>query len=166
MCVCIDFHFEVLIFYVCCRKLQRLCAISARKRSLNCTRRRWAAFLNTCSLSVWLNTVNPCPSHHPRVFCYTFQIYHLNTLEERFSRLWTQCQRCQGSLHEDVLCTRYQLASFFSRNLQCGNLKKEHTFNQPLRVLQEPAVLFNQFSISANVNSPKVGFHLLQQYFR
>ncbi|KAF3846592.1 hypothetical protein F7725_003670 [Dissostichus mawsoni] len=33
-------------------------------------------------------------------------IFHLNTLEERFSRLWTQCQRCQGSLHEDVLCTR------------------------------------------------------------
>lgn len=37
----------------------------------------------------------------------SFQIFHLNTLEERFSRLWTQCQRCQGSLHEDVLCTRY-----------------------------------------------------------
>lgn len=36
------------------------------------------------------------------------KIYHLNTLEERFSRLWTQCQRCQGSLHEDVLCTRWR----------------------------------------------------------
>ena len=23
-----------------------------------------------------------------------------------FTRLWTQCQRCQGSLHEEVLCTR------------------------------------------------------------
>ncbi len=31
----------------------------------------------------------------------------LSTLEEKFSRLWTQCQRCQGSLHEDVLCTRW-----------------------------------------------------------
>lgn len=144
MCVCsrIDFHFEVLIFDAFCRKLQRLCAISARKRSLSCIRRRWAAYLNTCFLSAWLNIVNPCPSHQPpRVFCHTFQIYHLNTLEERFSRLWTQCQRCQGSLHEDVLCTRYQLSSFLSRDLQCGNLKKEHTFNQPLRILQEPAVL-------------------------
>lgn len=37
----------------------------------------------------------PCP-----------QVSHLNALEERFSRLWTQCQRCQGSLHEDVICTR------------------------------------------------------------
>lgn len=34
------------------------------------------------------------------------QVSHLNALEERFSRLWTQCQRCQGSLHEDVICTR------------------------------------------------------------
>lgn len=39
------------------------------------------------------------------------QIFHLNALEERFSRLWTQCQRCQGSLHEDVLCTKYILYS-------------------------------------------------------
>lgn len=97
-----------------------------------------------------LNTVNP--SHQPPLlsFCYTFQIYHLNTLEERFSRLWTQCQRCQGSLHEDVLCTRYQLSYFLSRNLQYGNLKKEPSFNQPLRILQEPAVWFIQYSISAN----------------
>ena len=35
------------------------------------------------------------------------QVSHLNALEERFSRLWTQCQRCQGSLHEDVICTRW-----------------------------------------------------------
>uniref|UniRef100_A0A8C7JK43 DNA polymerase n=1 Tax=Oncorhynchus kisutch TaxID=8019 RepID=A0A8C7JK43_ONCKI len=33
---------------------------------------------------------------------YQKEIFHLSTLEERFSRLWTQCQRCQGSLHEDV----------------------------------------------------------------
>lgn len=42
----------------------------------------------------------PAQLHHP-------QVSHLNALEERFSRLWTQCQRCQGSLHEDVICTRY-----------------------------------------------------------
>ena len=35
------------------------------------------------------------------------QVSHLSALEERFSRLWTQCQRCQGSLHEDVICTRW-----------------------------------------------------------
>uniref|UniRef100_A0A8L0DKD0 DNA polymerase n=1 Tax=Oncorhynchus mykiss TaxID=8022 RepID=A0A8L0DKD0_ONCMY len=37
---------------------------------------------------------------------YQKEIFHLSTLEKRFSHLWTQCQRCQGSLHEDVLCTR------------------------------------------------------------
>nr|XP_045366694.1 DNA polymerase delta catalytic subunit isoform X4 [Camelus bactrianus] len=37
---------------------------------------------------------------------YQKEVSHLNALEERFSRLWTQCQRCQGSLHEDVICTR------------------------------------------------------------
>ena len=40
--------------------------------------------------------------------CSRPQVSHLNALEERFSRLWTQCQRCQGSLHEDVICTRYR----------------------------------------------------------
>ena len=34
------------------------------------------------------------------------EISHLNALEEKFARLWTQCQNCQGSLHADVLCTR------------------------------------------------------------
>ena len=34
------------------------------------------------------------------------EIAQLNVLEEKFTRLWTQCQRCQGSLHEDILCTR------------------------------------------------------------
>ena len=37
---------------------------------------------------------------------YQKEMAHFSTLEEKFSRLWTQCQRCQGSLHEDVLCTR------------------------------------------------------------
>ena len=27
--------------------------------------------------------------------------------EDMFSRLWVECQRCQGSLHQDVLCTRW-----------------------------------------------------------
>uniref|UniRef100_A0AAZ3QU71 DNA polymerase n=1 Tax=Oncorhynchus tshawytscha TaxID=74940 RepID=A0AAZ3QU71_ONCTS len=43
------------------------------------------------------------------------RIFHLSTLEERFSRLWTQCQRCQGSLHEDVLCTSRDCPIFYMR---------------------------------------------------
>ncbi|XP_043915313.1 DNA polymerase delta catalytic subunit [Protopterus annectens] len=46
---------------------------------------------------------------------YQKEISHLNMLEERFSRLWTQCQRCQGSLHEDVLCTSRDCPIFYMR---------------------------------------------------
>uniref|UniRef100_A0A3Q3GHB2 DNA polymerase n=2 Tax=Labrus bergylta TaxID=56723 RepID=A0A3Q3GHB2_9LABR len=46
---------------------------------------------------------------------YQKEIFHMNTLEERFSRLWTQCQRCQGSLHEDVLCTSRDCPIFYMR---------------------------------------------------
>uniref|UniRef100_A0A674E9H6 DNA polymerase n=1 Tax=Salmo trutta TaxID=8032 RepID=A0A674E9H6_SALTR len=46
---------------------------------------------------------------------YQKEIFHLSTLEERFSRLWTQCQRCQGSLHEDVLCTSRDCPIFYMR---------------------------------------------------
>lgn len=46
---------------------------------------------------------------------YQKEITHLNTLEEKFSRLWTQCQRCQGSLHEDVLCTSRDCPIFYMR---------------------------------------------------
>ena len=36
---------------------------------------------------------------------YRRQLAAVNELEEKFGRLWTQCQRCQGSLHQDVLCS-------------------------------------------------------------
>jgi len=38
---------------------------------------------------------------------YQKEISNLQHLEENFSKLWTQCQRCSGSLHEEVLCTRW-----------------------------------------------------------
>lgn len=40
------------------------------------------------------------------VVLYNKELQAERSLEEKFSRLWTQCQRCQGSLHEEVLCTR------------------------------------------------------------
>lgn len=36
-------------------------------------------------------------------------------LENKFSRLWTECQRCQGSLHEEVLCTSRDCPIFYMR---------------------------------------------------
>ncbi|XP_014787230.1 DNA polymerase delta catalytic subunit [Octopus bimaculoides] len=46
---------------------------------------------------------------------YQKEICQLSALEERFSRLWTQCQRCQGSLHEDVICTSQDCPIFYMR---------------------------------------------------
>ncbi|KAI3647326.1 hypothetical protein MP228_007547 [Amoeboaphelidium protococcarum] len=46
---------------------------------------------------------------------YMKQLDNVNELENRFSRLWTQCQRCQGSLHQDVLCTSKDCPIFYMR---------------------------------------------------
>jgi DNA polymerase delta subunit 1 len=38
-----------------------------------------------------------------------------NELERRFATLWTQCQRCQGSMHQDVLCSNKDCPIFYMR---------------------------------------------------
>jgi DNA polymerase delta subunit 1 len=46
---------------------------------------------------------------------YQKEICEMGTLEEKFNKLWTQCQRCQGSLHEDVICTNQDCPIFYMR---------------------------------------------------
>ncbi|KZP26619.1 delta DNA polymerase [Athelia psychrophila] len=46
---------------------------------------------------------------------YQKQVTTSSELQVRFSRLWTQCQRCQGSLHQDVLCTSKDCPIFYMR---------------------------------------------------
>ncbi|OCH91039.1 hypothetical protein OBBRIDRAFT_887287 [Obba rivulosa] len=46
---------------------------------------------------------------------YQKQITATSDMQVRFSRLWTQCQRCQGSLHQDVLCTSKDCPIFYMR---------------------------------------------------
>jgi hypothetical protein len=36
-------------------------------------------------------------------------------LEGQYGALWTECQRCQGSLHMDVLCTSRDCPIFYRR---------------------------------------------------
>ncbi|KAF5336013.1 hypothetical protein D9611_006176 [Ephemerocybe angulata] len=43
------------------------------------------------------------------------QVLSASALQVRFARLWTQCQRCQGSLHQDVLCTSKDCPIFYMR---------------------------------------------------
>jgi DNA polymerase delta subunit 1 len=43
------------------------------------------------------------------------QLSKLNDLEGRFGRLWTQCQRCQGSVQDEVICTSKDCPIFYMR---------------------------------------------------
>eukprot|EP00887_Chlorella_sp_A99_P006196 scaffold3.g6196.t1 len=46
---------------------------------------------------------------------YARTVCGVNDLEAQFSALWTQCQRCQGSLHQDVLCRSRDCPIFYRR---------------------------------------------------
>lgn len=56
-------------------------------------------------------------------------------IEEKFCRLWTECQRCQGSLHEEVLCTSRDCPIFYMRKKVRMELdtqeKRVHRFGVP-----------------------------------
>uniref|UniRef100_T1JE16 DNA polymerase n=1 Tax=Strigamia maritima TaxID=126957 RepID=T1JE16_STRMM len=56
---------------------------------------------------------NHCKPRESEIF--QREIENLDALEEKFSRLWTQCQNCQGSLLEDVLCTSRDCPIFYMR---------------------------------------------------
>ncbi|KAL6944574.1 DNA-directed DNA polymerase delta [Hanseniaspora osmophila] len=46
---------------------------------------------------------------------YLKSLYEVRDLQEKFSRLWTQCQRCSGSLHNEVLCSNKNCDIFYMR---------------------------------------------------
>ena len=46
---------------------------------------------------------------------YQKQLGKLGELEVKFGRLWTQCQRCQGSLHNEVICSSKDCPIFYMR---------------------------------------------------
>nr|CAD7425003.1 unnamed protein product [Timema monikensis] len=54
-----------------------------------------------------------CTAREPEM--YQSELSKLSELENRFCRLWTECQRCQGSLHEEVLCTSRDCPIFYMR---------------------------------------------------
>lgn len=46
---------------------------------------------------------------------YSRAMTKTSDLETRFGRLWTQCQRCQGSLHCEVICSSRDCPIFYMR---------------------------------------------------
>lgn len=93
---------------------------------------------------------------------YQKEIASLNYLEEKFSRLWTQCQECQGSLHHDVLCTRLENLYFLlpkvfavvvagrrSIGVKCQGLKYPREYLVPLL----NTLIFKSLTRDRNVSS-------------
>ncbi|EPQ63016.1 Bgt-5492 [Blumeria graminis f. sp. tritici] len=57
-----------------------------------------------------------CSTCGPRLGeLYQKTISRVSDLEDRFGRLWTQCQRCQGSLHCEVICSSKDCPIFYMR---------------------------------------------------
>ncbi|KAH9668765.1 DNA polymerase delta catalytic subunit [Citrus sinensis] len=54
-----------------------------------------------------------CKGREAELYCKT--VSQVQELEVLFGRLWTQCQECQGSLHQDVLCTSRDCPIFYRR---------------------------------------------------
>ncbi|CAJ2507454.1 Uu.00g086400.m01.CDS01 [Anthostomella pinea] len=57
-----------------------------------------------------------CSNCSPRVGeLYKKTLDKVSDLEVRFGRLWTQCQRCQGSVHCEVICSSKDCPIFYMR---------------------------------------------------
>ncbi|KAK3160118.1 hypothetical protein QOZ80_1BG0055410 [Eleusine coracana subsp. coracana] len=54
-----------------------------------------------------------CKGREAELYCKS--VSNVLELEMLFGRLWTQCQECQGSLHQDVLCTSRDCPIFYRR---------------------------------------------------
>ncbi|KAH7681090.1 DNA-directed DNA polymerase protein [Dioscorea alata] len=54
-----------------------------------------------------------CKGREAELYCKT--VTNVADLEMLFGKLWTQCQECQGSLHQDVLCTSRDCPIFYRR---------------------------------------------------
>ena len=57
-----------------------------------------------------------CQNCQPRIGeLYQKTLHRVSDLEVRFGRLWTQCQRCQGSMHCEVICSSKDCPIFYMR---------------------------------------------------
>jgi len=55
------------------------------------------------------------------------KLEEVNEQQHLHSKLWTECQRCQGSFHQDVICS----------NKDCPIFYKRKKVQMDLQILQE-----------------------------
>jgi DNA polymerase delta subunit 1 len=69
-----------------------------------------------CNVPLKDDTAVVCPTHAEHIGeVYQATLEACGSLEHEFGRLWTQCQRCQESLHQDVICTANDCPIFYMR---------------------------------------------------
>ncbi|KAL4466727.1 hypothetical protein ABPG74_010324 [Tetrahymena malaccensis] len=58
-----------------------------------------------------------CLERNPQrlIDIYTEKIIQHQSIEYQYNQLWTQCQRCQGSLHEKVICSNRDCPIYYKR---------------------------------------------------
>ena len=67
-----------------------------------------------------------CPHCVERISeLYQREVEQLRYFEMRFSRLWTQCQTCQESLHEEIICTNRDCTIFYMRTKVIKDLEEK-----------------------------------------
>jgi DNA polymerase delta subunit 1 len=57
---------------------------------------------------------------------FSQKLADVNGCEQMFNRLWTQCQRCQGDMHKDVLCTSRDCPIYYRRKKIQKDLSDAH----------------------------------------
>uniref|UniRef100_A0A915INC8 DNA-directed DNA polymerase n=1 Tax=Romanomermis culicivorax TaxID=13658 RepID=A0A915INC8_ROMCU len=70
------------------------------------TKRKFSCLSCRLGLNDNRSTCDACKPKESEL--YQKQVIDLNHLQNKFARLWTQCQRCQGSLHEETWKKRIQ----------------------------------------------------------
>jgi DNA polymerase delta subunit 1 len=71
----------------------------------------------------WQDVVcKECQSHKKDI--YIERKLELNQAEKVYGDLWVQCQRCQMSLHQDILCTSRDCPIFYRRVKAKKNLEE------------------------------------------
>lgn len=66
-----------------------------------------------------------CRPYAPEIYCKV--LAHRNYLESMYTRIWTQCQKCQNSLTQKVICSNNDCPIFYMRKKVEQNLNKQQT---------------------------------------
>ena len=95
------------------------------RRLLSCAERTVCKHCLPNIGNLYMQTVGRPAPHPARMpHCCVVQIEKVREYEELYSKAWTQCQRCQGSLHQDVLCSNRDCPIFYRRKKVQKDLKE------------------------------------------